>query len=459
MSIPVLPMQRAQVPVLSGQQGVGFQGMQQYPIPTYVGNGMQGVGQPATHNPYELQQQQQQQQQANQQQLQQMQSNQQQPGQVGAQSVVAMQGAIFQHAAPTAVPTSLPSATPVQNESVVGQPLPIPDNSLLHHQQLQQQQHQQQVQRVQHGAGVQITQAPQYTPQGLVPSFPVFSVPTLQNTQAGNMLPMGVMNVSQSGQQILPSFPVMSVPALPAVHPHYQSTAPITTLKAPEVESDYPSEARDYPGQGAWPEGLAYIPNFITEEEEKWLVQYAYSSQWDEQGKMNRRVCQYGFSFDYESGNKLKKGKPMPTVFQFLIDRITKITEATPGRGAYPVACEDSTPWIPNQVIVNEYLPGQGIGMHIDKPQLFDQNILTLILHCPVALKLIPKGPRKRSHVFRELLLKKRSIFCLSGPSRYTHQHGIPSTKIDVVNGVRNKRGTCIAITFRRVLPNATISD
>eukprot|EP01060_Flectonema_neradi_P038295 TRINITY_DN7993_c3_g1_i1.p1 TRINITY_DN7993_c3_g1~~TRINITY_DN7993_c3_g1_i1.p1 ORF type:complete len:456 (+),score=99.18 TRINITY_DN7993_c3_g1_i1:207-1574(+) len=455
MSIPVLPMQRAQVP-LSGQQGVE---LQQYPIPTYVGNSVQGVASPATHNPYDQQQQQQQQTNLQQQQTQATTHHVQHPVQLGGQPVVtAMPSAFLQQAIPPAGSTAVS-----QTDPAIGQPIPtLTDSPLIQQQQQQQQQYQQQqlqqqqFQRVQ-PAGVQIAQAPTHA-QGLVPSFPVFSMPTLQNAQTANaMLPMGMMN-----QQLgLPSFPVMSVPTLPTVQQQqqYQPTA-VTTVRPAEVpESEYPPEARDYPGQGAWPEGLAYIPNFVTEEEEKWLIQYAYSNQWDEQGKMNRRVCQYGYLFDYESGNKLKKGKPMPPVFQFLIERIASISERTAGRGAYPIRCEDNTPWVPNQIIVNEYLPGQGIGMHIDKPQLFDQNILTLILNCPVALKLIPKGPRKRSHVFRELLLKKRALFSLTGPSRYTHQHGIPSTKIDVVNGTRNKRGTCIAITFRRVLPNATISD
>lgn len=83
--------------------------------------------------------------------------------------------------------------------------------------------------------------------------------------------------------------------------------------------------------------------------------------------ELSRRVQHYGWKYDYrkrriESGSYLGD---LPPVFKEIGEEIVK-------RGR--MACA------PDQVIVNEYLPGQGIAAHIDCEPCFGPEIATLSL-------------------------------------------------------------------------------
>src|SRR5438128_1766807 len=91
--------------------------------------------------------------------------------------------------------------------------------------------------------------------------------------------------------------------------------------------------------------GLSYRPNYVTEIEEAELVRFIDSEDWD--ATLERKRQPYGVSY----GTVETAGRGIPAWGQELIGRMhnEKLTER---------------PF--DQMLVNEYLPGQGIALHLD---------------------------------------------------------------------------------------------
>ena len=97
----------------------------------------------------------------------------------------------------------------------------------------------------------------------------------------------------------------------------------------------------------------------------------------------------------------------------------------------------------PEQMIVNEYLPGQGIANHIDHALHFGPVVASLSLCSGVLMRF------RYNDQERELWLEPRSLLVLSGPARWAWSHGIAKRKGDVRDGARVLRGRRVSITFR----------
>ena len=97
---------------------------------------------------------------------------------------------------------------------------------------------------------------------------------------------------------------------------------------------------------------------------------------------------------------------------------------------------------VPDQVIINEYKPGQGISAHIDCESCFGPRIFSLSLGSQVIMEFTQDGNPKK-----EILLTPRSLVMIYGEARYKWKHSIPSRLKD--NGV--DRGVRISLTFRNV--------
>lgn len=179
--------------------------------------------------------------------------------------------------------------------------------------------------------------------------------------------------------------------------------------------------------------GLTYIPDFITSAEQDFLL-----SQIDQQSwltDLKRRVQHYGYKYDYKAravGNDAYLGS--------LPDWLLSISKKLHDDGIFPL--------IPDQVIVNEYLPGQGISAHIDCVPCFADTIASLSLGSPCIMKFSnPKTGEKKS-----IVLEERSLIVLSGPARYEWQHAIPARKSDIINGIKTERGRRVSLTFRNII-------
>lgn len=168
--------------------------------------------------------------------------------------------------------------------------------------------------------------------------------------------------------------------------------------------------------------GLKIIENFITPEEEQQLLEQINQEDWN--NSLSRRTQHYGYEYSYSVKNQATKTKDIPKWMNSILKRI-----------------EQETNFAFNQVIINEYQPGQGIANHIDSPTLFDEIIVSLSLGSDIVMDFTKDDCKI------EKLLKRDSIFILSNDARYGWKHGIAKRKND--NGV--KRGIRVSLTFRKM--------
>jgi alkylated DNA repair dioxygenase AlkB len=184
---------------------------------------------------------------------------------------------------------------------------------------------------------------------------------------------------------------------------------------------------------GAIP-GLSLCPNAINKETESQLYKFLMEQKWvaGPGGKNGRRVQQYGYSYDYTT-KTIKDAPPIP---QVLSDLILKLTEQKLLNGKI------------NQIIVNEYVPGQGITPHTDHVKWFGEQIssLTLGSGCNMIFG------KMDSKICETIYLEPRSLIMLTGESRWKFTHSIPAVKKDKVGTKIIPRGTRLSITFRQVL-------
>jgi alkylated DNA repair dioxygenase AlkB len=172
--------------------------------------------------------------------------------------------------------------------------------------------------------------------------------------------------------------------------------------------------------------GLTYHKAFISKDREGALIAHADAHPWDTTWK--RRVQQYGFS--YGAGQRESLG-PLPALF-------TRVSHQLVEHGIFSV--------LPNQVIVNEYLPGQGIAAHTDYFPDVSRTVASLSLLSPIVMDFIGPEDQKFSY-----LLESRSLFVLTGPAREVWKHGIAPRKKDKFAGSVIKRGRRISYTFRHL--------
>lgn len=181
--------------------------------------------------------------------------------------------------------------------------------------------------------------------------------------------------------------------------------------------------------------GLTYISNFVTPDEESALISSIDAQPW--LNDLKRRVQHYGYKYDYKAraiSNDTYLG-PLP-------DWLSSISNKLHGDRIFPS--------VPDQAIVNEYLPGQGISAHIDCVPCFTDTIASLSLGSPCIMQFSnPETGEKKS-----ITLEDRSLIVLSGPARYEWQHAIPARKSDVINGIKTERGRRVSLTFRNVILN-----
>lgn len=142
----------------------------------------------------------------------------------------------------------------------------------------------------------------------------------------------------------------------------------------------------------------------------------------------SRKVIQFGSLYLYNTKRATEKGSapPIPEILQELRTKI------------YQVATFIEKDYIFDQVIVNRYLPGQGISPHIDL-NIFGKYIVSFTF----------KGGREMEFTRNEekfkMYAKERSMYVMTGESRYKWKHQMRPRKKD--NGIPRKE--CFSITFR----------
>lgn len=181
-------------------------------------------------------------------------------------------------------------------------------------------------------------------------------------------------------------------------------------------------------------EGLNYIEEYISEIEEINLINKIDENEWS--NELSRRVQHYGYKYDYKTrriNEKMKIGE-IPDWLEKFCRRLFE---------------DKYFEEVPDQVIINEYEPGQGIASHIDCEPCFKETIVSLSLNSDCLMLFTKKFDIKNK---KELYLRRRSIIFLSDDARYEWLHGIEKRKNDKVNGIELPRKRRVSLTFRKVI-------
>lgn len=181
-------------------------------------------------------------------------------------------------------------------------------------------------------------------------------------------------------------------------------------------------------------DGLQYLPSFLSMEEHDELWKAINKESWLDD--LKRRVQHYGFKYDYRRRNidESMRVSPLPKWVSFITKRLVE-------NGIMEME--------PDQLIVNEYEPGQGIASHIDCEPCFDDTIVSISLGSPCNMEFTNY---KDKHDKIQLLLEICSAIVLSGDARYKWLHGINATKSYKRNNKRIPRERRISLTFRKVI-------
>lgn len=159
------------------------------------------------------------------------------------------------------------------------------------------------------------------------------------------------------------------------------------------------------------PPGFIYRSDFISENEEKELVEiidgfhlqtmkfHAYEAK--------RKVISYGHGWSF-SEQKLKVGNLFPTEFDFLVTRIA--TEL-----CIPTAAIA-------QMLVTEYPVGSGINWHRDAPPFDIIAGVSLASDCIFKLRPQDKEKQTRSATI-SVPVRRRSLYTMQGPAKSAWQH------------------------------------
>ncbi len=190
------------------------------------------------------------------------------------------------------------------------------------------------------------------------------------------------------------------------------------------------------------PKGLfyynGYVPIDIEQDICEWFsspnIQSSLFPVANARGKSSRnarKVLHYGWRYNYTSGTR-EKAPSFPPVLNALRN-ILKIWEDGPK--GFDLLNLD-------QCIVNRYLPGQGIGAHIDSSSYGD--VIACFTFGGGREMEFTRGTEKY-----RLYTTKNSLYVMSGEARGEWKHQMRPRKSDTVGGTRVSRIECFSVTFR----------
>lgn len=176
--------------------------------------------------------------------------------------------------------------------------------------------------------------------------------------------------------------------------------------------------------------GLLRVDGFLDEDEQRRLAAAIDTAPWST--LLRRRVQHYGHRYDYGRRGVRGAAPPLP-----------------PWAAALAVRLHEDGPFDrpPDQVIVNEYEPGQGIAPHIDRTPAFGPVVASISLLSACVMEFTHPEDGTRVPV----TLEPGGLCVMTGPARYAWRHSIPARKTDPGPGGRVPRGRRVSVTFRTV--------
>ena len=164
------------------------------------------------------------------------------------------------------------------------------------------------------------------------------------------------------------------------------------------------------------PKGLHYIPNYLTDHEKEYILNFLKSKKtWKPVGtsKSSRKTLQFGYTYNYDQPS-VTKTVSVPSFLLNIInaDRINSMIGNELVSNSF------------DNLIINEY-KSQGIAPHIDHVKLFGPIIVCISIgdERPVVFT-----NSKTGEVFQQML-EDKSLYIMSGESRYIWKHSLDSKK------------------------------
>ena len=188
-------------------------------------------------------------------------------------------------------------------------------------------------------------------------------------------------------------------------------------------------------------EDLMYVKEMLTSDEEAELMMHIDSGKWIRLKR--RRLQQYG-------GTPGKTKEKLPHFLQHVSETLVKL-------GLFPHE------FTPNHVLINEYIPGQGIMPHKDGP-LYYPNVVILSLLGPCRFDFFRNSvPRRDDEPHDSLLVSPRSLLRFRDSKYKDCWHGIKASVSDTIKSHTRERGDFsvgdviprgtrrVSLTFRHV--------
>ncbi|VEU43201.1 unnamed protein product [Pseudo-nitzschia multistriata] len=252
--------------------------------------------------------------------------------------------------------------------------------------------------------------------------------------------------------------------------------------------------------------GLVVVENFLTEPEEKILLAILTGPQapWAPQqtnksqtGAVKRLVQHYGYVFDYQTADVLRRDEntpfsancpPMPAIettaenndpismddlirqgrgwevlaqivektrrHEFETEPPSSDEEKSDGPNSQESMTRKMTFPHLNQMTVNQYKPGEGIGSHIDTPSAFGDGLISISLNSGIVMEFTKVGAKTEgeARVKKLVYLPRRSLVLMAGPARYEWEHQIVTRRTDTHDGTTSPRGLRVSLTLRTAL-------
>ncbi|MFP6901573.1 MAG: alpha-ketoglutarate-dependent dioxygenase AlkB [Opitutales bacterium] len=181
--------------------------------------------------------------------------------------------------------------------------------------------------------------------------------------------------------------------------------------------------------------GLIYFPKLLSPEKQVAVLAEIDSRPW--LMDLKRQVQHYGYKYNY---------KARTVNYSMRIGRLPSFAIEV----AEELKSQKLIEKLPDQLIINEYKPGQGISAHIDCEPCFENTIVTISLGSVYDMDFICV----ESDVTHSMTLELGSALVLSGSARYDWMHRISARKSDPGKDGQPKRlrGRRVSLTYRNVI-------
>ena len=181
--------------------------------------------------------------------------------------------------------------------------------------------------------------------------------------------------------------------------------------------------------------GLVYHKDLLSNDRQKEILEKIDSQPW--LLDLKRRVQHYGYRYNYKA-RKVNYEMKIGELPEFAVEVGNQLLK------------ENLINTLPDQLIVNEYEPGQGIAAHIDCVPCFENTIVTVSLGSAYDMDFIRIADGK----VVSKTLEVGSALVMKDESRHDWMHRINARRSDPTNDgkQKRKRGRRVSLTFRNVI-------